>query len=170
MAYVMHSLLSAFSGLLRGLMIKPKPIYWIASWDDLAELQHLTLWVTSVSDGYYYANNSINDSLAENFAKRMVVTDHDYLENEPKRWDTDVDYDGVRDGKVALVCDLFYLNTLKQNLISRYEMIEDLDFNKSKSADLVSQPTFIVTNVLSFDDHMASKLNLVYYFIMLIIL
>ena len=142
-------------------MIKPKPIYWIDSWDDLAEWKHLTISATSVSGIQYYITNFGNESMAQNFAKRIVVLNNDVLYNDPKRWDTDLDYEGVKEGRVALVSDSFYLDTLKQNLISRYGMIEDLDFHISKSDKLVSQPSFIITNVFSFNDVMASKLNLV---------
>ena len=137
--------LAAFSGLLRDLMIKPKPIYWIDSWDDLAEWQHMKIATSSVGGIEDYITNFANESMAQNFVKRKVLINIDDLYNDPKRWDTDFDYEGVRDGRVALVGDLFYLNILKQNLFSRYGMIEDLDFHISKSDNLISQPSFIMS-------------------------
>ena len=154
-------LLAAFSGLIRELMIKPKPIYWIDSLDDLAEWKHLTIWTTSATGLSYYLTNFRNESMAQNFVKRIVVLNNDLLSDDPKRWDNEFDYNGVKDGKVAIVGDLFYSYILKQNLISRYGMIEDLDFHISKSDDLPSQPSFIVTMTYSFNDYMASILNLV---------
>ena len=152
-------LLAAFSGLLRDLMIKPKPIYWIDSWDDLAEWKHLAIYTTYASDVNYYISFSSNESIAQNFAKRMVLLNNDDLNNDPKKWDIGPYYDGIRDGKVAMVGDLFYMDTFKQNLISRYGMIENLDFHISELDDIASQPSFIVTNGLTFNDSMTSKLN-----------
>ena len=152
-------LLAAFAGLLRNLMIKPKPIYWIDSWNDLGQWQHLNIVTSSFGEIYYYVNHYVTDSLAKNFAKRIMVTDHDKLAGDESNWDR-ADFGVIKDHKVALVGDLYYLDIAKQNLISRYAMIEDLDFHISKSEDRISQPTFTLTNRLTFNDSMASTLNL----------
>ena len=152
-------LLAAFSGLLRDLMIQPNPISWIDSWDDLAEWKHLCIYTTYASEVNFYISYFSNESIAQNFAKRMKLLNNDELYKDFKRWDTDIDYQGIKDGTAALVGDLFYIDTLKQNLVSRYGMIENLDFHISELDDIASQPSFIVTNGLTFNDSMTSKLN-----------
>ena len=156
--------MAAFLGLSRDSMIKPKPIYWIDSWADLAYLakwQHLAIVTTYASDLNFYINNFKNENIAQKFAKRIELFNNDDLNNEPTMWDKRVKFREVKDGEAALVGDLYYLDTLKQNLVSRYGMIEDLDFHVSKSDDIASQPSFIVTNRLTINNSMASKLNLV---------
>ena len=47
-------LLSAFSGQLRELLIKPLPIYWIDSWHDLYQWKHLKIETFVLTDFAYY--------------------------------------------------------------------------------------------------------------------
>ena len=47
-------LLSAFSGQLRELLIKPLPIYWIDSWNDLYEWKDIKIETVAPIDFTYY--------------------------------------------------------------------------------------------------------------------
>ena len=76
-----------------------------------------------------------------------------------KSYDEDFDYEGIRDGKVALIEDRFYLEIFKQNLMMKYGMIEDRDFHISNSDDIIPQPIFLMTNKVRLNKSMADKLD-----------
>ena len=131
-------LLAAFSGLLRELMIRPKPICWIDSWDDLMldKWKDVEIQLFETDGLAVYINRFTNTTLARNLESRikrekgeMLKSDH--FESGNKSLDKDLDYDGVRDARTAIAGELHYLDIYKQNLIDYYNLIEDIDFHIS---------------------------------------
>ena len=154
-------LLAAFSGLLRDRLLEPQPIYWIDSWKDLAQREHLKIHTFDTSGISIYTSTFPTETLTQNLAKRIKRIKIDEFEVGNKSFDYDLDYRGIVNGEVAFSENDDYLNILKQNLITRYGLIEDIDFHISRTDEISSQPIFWVTNKLRFNNIMANKLNLV---------
>ena len=150
-------LLAAFSGVLRDLLIKPKPIYWIDSLEDLIKWEHLTIHTLDRSDLSWFMRNFPNDTMVEAFHKRIVTLSGDDFEQGRKSYDNDQDYEGVRDGMVAIVAQDIYLNVHKFNMVNKFNMTEDLDFHISRHE--ITQPIFAITNTIRINETMASVLD-----------
>ena len=148
-------LLAAFSGQLREHLLKGKPIKWIDSWQDLYEWDNVKIqsYTTSTLVRFHEKYKDV-DPMAKSFSLRTEAIDiskfidSSYLDNN-------LDYDGVRNGSVAIVIDLHYLQILKKNLISD-DFEEDIDFHISRSGG-ISQPFFLITTISSFDESLAVK-------------
>jgi hypothetical protein len=128
-------LLAAFSGLLRDQLLKPEPIYWVDSWEDLYRREDLTIEsrIGSHLDNFI---TTVNDSIAINFRSRYKVD----AEGE------EINYRDILMGKVALVRNLDDLSLYKKVLISR-DIREDIDFHISRYGD-TPQPLFLFVNSL----------------------
>ena len=126
-------LTAAFSGMLKDLLIKPRTIYWIDSWDDLVNWKELKIQ-TVVLNGlvnfirknpdHYLSKEIINNKRLQAFQPSI------FSENLDKVFD----FDGIANGKVALVFPSQNLHVLKNNLIVR-GLEEDIDFHISKNGD-----------------------------------
>ena len=96
-------LLAAFSGILRNLMIKAKPILWIDSWDDLLEWKGLEIQAFHTSGLGAYIEK-YDTPMTQNFKSRLKggYLTIDEFEKGIKTHDKDMDYEGVRDGRTAI--------------------------------------------------------------------
>ena len=132
-------LLAAISGLLREVMLKPKPIYWIDSWQELANWNHLRIdtFLTSSITGYIL--NSGSEPMAQNFAKRISLLNVDDFEKGNKTYENDIDYQGIKDGKVAFVDDENILIMIKHYLVTKYDMKDNIDFHITDTYNTMTQ-------------------------------
>ena len=68
-------LLAAFSGLLRDKQLKPKPIEWIESLEDLLEWKDIRIATHELSNFNIYLENIKGDPVVDNFRERKNVTE-----------------------------------------------------------------------------------------------
>ena len=123
-------LMASFSGMLKDLLIKPRPIHFIDSWDDLVNWKHVQIHTTILSSlvnfvrknpDHYWSKEIINNKRLITFQPSILNTNLDKA----------FDFDGIAKGKVALLLPSQYLNVLKYNLVER-GLEEDIDFHISK--------------------------------------
>ena len=151
-------LLAAFSGQLRERIIKPKPIHWIDSWEDLIEWEHLKIEIFNNSNLIFYIENFADKNMTKKLKGRLKRLDEkEFLKND-RTYDKDIDYEGVRMGVTALVQDEKYMKIIKQNLITD-NFQEDIDFHISKSGG-IPQPYTTITNTANFNETLAMKWDL----------
>ena len=126
-------LMASFSGMLKDLFIKPRPILWVDTWDDLVNWKELKLQTTKYSSlvnfigknpDHYISKEIVNNERLKLFETSLANQNLDKIS----------DFDGVMNGKVALVFPSQYLHVLKNNLIVR-GLEEDIDFHISKNGD-----------------------------------
>ena len=147
-------LLGAFSGTLRGQILKRKDIHWIDSLRDLYEWKDITkLQYYEYGDfNNYLLNNDNDDSMRDYFKTKAKEC---YTHNiRPTIVDnciqtSQLNYQGVRDGTTAMIFQTKYINLVKQEFF-KSGWKEDLDYHVSKM-DKISQPQFTITNKLNFD-------------------
>ena len=147
-------LLAAFSGQLRDFVLKPKPIYWIDSVEDLYQWKHLTIQTSVISELKYFSENFPNNSMAQDFSKRFQL---DQV-NEGDLMSFDLDWEGLLDGRVAVVYPYFILQVIKRSLVSN-GFLEDIDFHISSGDE--SQPFYSMSNKINLDEELADKFDLV---------
>ena len=147
-------LLAAFSGQLREFVLKPKPIYWIDSWEDLHDWKHLVIQTNNRSEIVKFTETHPNEKMAKDFEKRFEMTRGDI--DDIMSWQ--FDEQEVKDGKIAVAFPYFVLQILKRSLISD-DLSEDIDFHISGGDE--SQPFYSITSRLGFDDESAAKFDLV---------
>ena len=125
-------LLAAFSGLLRDQLLRPDPIYWIDSFQDLYEWKGQ---IQTSKGGYFntFIQNNLNDPMANNFRNRLNVTAG--LVNKD---DSAIDYRGICEGRTAVVTVLQWLQMMKVKLT---DCREDIDYHISRMEE-ISQPMF----------------------------
>ena len=113
------TLMSAFSGMLRDLLIKPHPIYWVDSWDDLVNWKHLKIQTVVLTDLANFIrknpDNPMSKELIDN--KRIEAFKPTIL---TQNLDKAFDFDGIANGEVALVLPSQYLHVLKNNLVESW--------------------------------------------------
>ena len=153
-------LLAAFSGVLRELMIRAKPIYWIDTWEDLSKWKHLRIDTFKATGLANYLDNFKHEPLAIELNKTINYLDYDLFKDGRKSYDKDLDYQGFKNGHAAFVDDYNYVEFFKRNLISGYGLVEDIDIHISESDDLASLPVFAVVNKERFNQIWLFKLNL----------
>ena len=151
--------LAAVSGRLRTLLIKSPAIYWINSWDDLYEWKHLTIQTIHLTDLATFAKNNHDDPMALDFKSRIDLLSDEIIINKNKPLDQWFDFEGVREGRVAIVYPSHILHLLKKNLISM-ELKEDIDFHISEFGD-PWRPFFSVYNKDKLDQKLQKKWDLV---------
>ena len=149
-------LTAAFSGMLRDLLIKPRPIYWVDSWDDLVNWNELKIQTPVLGSfvnfirknpDHYWSKEIINN-------KRLQIFQPSILNDN---LDKAFDFDGIANGKVALVLPSQYLHVLKNNLVVR-GLEEDIDFHISKNGDhLVS--CFVFYSEKNMNNYQIVKFN-----------
>ena len=149
-------LLAAFSGQLRESLIKPKPIHWIDSWEDLFAWEHLKIETFRSSN----LNTYIDQFEKENgkLKERLKILEDELYINNTKTYDKDIDYEGVRMGVTALVHNHEYMDMIKLNLIKN-NFQEDIDFHISKSGG-IPQSFTTLTNRANFNETLAMKWDL----------
>lgn len=161
-------LLSAFSGQLRELLIKPKPIQWIDSWKDLSQWKHITKIQTQPLSNFinYVKVYKDSDPMAKDLSGRVeqpLEVKQKYYTNGSYNSKLSLDFDGLmaglRAGKVALVYPTHYLQIYKNVLISK-NLEEDIDFHISESGDS-PQPVFTETNRLTLNKSLAIQWDFV---------
>ena len=126
-------LTAAFSGMLKDLLIKPRPIYWVDSWDDLVNWKELKIQTTVLTSLFNFIQTNPDHYMSKEIIKNKR------LQAFPLRLlsgnlDKTLDFDGIANGKVALVFPSQYLHVLKNNLVVR-GLEEDIDFHISKNGD-----------------------------------
>ena len=126
-------LTSAFSSILKDLFIKPRPIYWVDSWDDLVNWRELKIHTVVLNSLVNFIRKNPDHYLSKEIVnnKRLELFETSLLN---KKIDIGLDFDGIANGKVALVLPSQYLHVLNNNLIIR-GLEEDIDFHISKNGD-----------------------------------
>ena len=147
-------LLAAFSGQLREFVLKPKPIYWIDSWDDLHEWKDMSIEMLPESEIQSFIATFPNDPKSQDFIKRNETKTFDKIDILTWKFDTKK----LMDGRLALFYPHYMLQMIKNNLIS-HGFVEDIDFHLSKANE--SFPHYLLTYKLIFDDELAFKFDLV---------
>ena len=154
--------LGAFSGQLRMQILRPKPIYWIDSWDDLYEWKHLNIQVSFYSEIKLFVNNFPDHPYAQDFGKRLQlkeVNEYDKDSNDADGGDSwNFDIEGVKSGKVAVSYPATTLEIIKKKYISE-DFKEDIHFHISRTG--ISQPYFNVIIKFNLDESIAKTYDLV---------
>ena len=91
-----------------------------------------------------------------NFKNRLSMIDTEKRQNLD--YDNDLDYEGVKEGRVALVWVKHYLEIFKNNLKSD-DFREDIDFHVSETGGQ-SQPFFMLSNKVTLNQSLADKLDI----------
>ena len=91
-------LLAAFSGLLRGQLLRPDPIYWIDSLQDLYQWKELKIQAFGGTYIDTFAKDSKSSPMVKNFLSRLHLLNY-YDFNENKKG-TDIDYNGIPRNKI----------------------------------------------------------------------
>ena len=151
-------LLAAFAGLLRQQMMKPQPIRWIDSLDDLYsdEWKDLNIATTDATEIAFAKEGGHKEfNIPEEALERMFAVSH--IEYDLGHIPSILHVDLVYEGGSALWGTLGYLQMMKCQLID-YGLREDTDFHISRSGG-ISQPYFIMYNKIRFDTNMTKTLN-----------
>ena len=145
---------SAFSGQIRNQLLKGDTTLWIDSWHDLHKWKQMTIFTFFGSGLQNYIDEYPNDSISIDFKSRYI---HDGSFMKSTDFYKNIDWNGIRRGKVALLWDRHLLDVLKRELLSD-EFVEDIDFHISKSGD-ISQIVFMLTNKLKLDERLTMVLD-----------
>ena len=148
-------LLAAFSGQLREQILRPDPIDWIDSWEDLHEWKDMKIQVNFHSEIKRLINNQPDHPFSLDFKNRLQFDEEDEKNQEDSY---NMDIEGMKSGRVAVSYPSAILQILKQNFIEE-NFREDIDFHISQSG--FTGPFFSLTNADSFNDTMARKYDLV---------
>ena len=143
-------LLAAFSGKLREQLLKPKPIEWIDSWDDLFEWKHVLVQTMNLSSFMNYLEYFAKDVEKQNMLHRIKAFDYSDFKKDNLDFSDVLDYEGFKEGRVAFVYDEHYLQMSKLNIISD-DFQEDIDFHISSSGG-ISEPLFTIINRMLLDE------------------
>ena len=134
-------IMSAFSGQLRDQLIKPRPIEWIDSWQDLHEWKDVTIQTLVLTELATFINKSADNPMAQDFRQRTELLSDAIIKQS---MDEVLDFKGVSEGKVALVFPTKYLLVLRRNLMKR-GLQKDIDFHLSQFGDQTI-PCFVTYN------------------------
>ena len=152
-------LLAAFSGHVRNRQLIPKPVVWIDSWQDLYERKDMIIETSEImSIVFYIANFKEKDDMAKNFKARTKIIKEEEFYNGHKSIRNNLDYQGLVDGKVAIVFDRDLLHAYKDVLVEKYKLQEDRDFHISDYGD-ITQPVFTTINRWKIDQDLADIWN-----------
>ena len=133
-------LLASFSGMLRGHVLQPKPIYWIDTWEELYKW-NLNIQTHSQTDIAGYAQNEDN-TMARAFYQRIKWMPEPVTRNGIMNKSQWIDSERLRTGTVAVVLPFQYMQLYKKFIISD-DFREDIDFHISHPDKL--QPYFSIT-------------------------
>ena len=147
-------LLSAFSGQLREGLMRPKPIYWIDSIEELHELEEWKdkkIQTFSVTEYANFIENNGNTTMAQDFSKRTdyLQVDDKVIKNGLKLMKEFLDIKGVIKGQVAVVYPFHYLQVIKLYLTD-VGLEEDIDFHISSVS---TQPFYTLINKQIFNEN-----------------
>ena len=142
-------LLAAFSGQLRDLVIKGKPILWIDSIQDLYNWKHVTkihlLFLTDMSN--FIHNHKDTDPMAKDFSNRDL---QEFNASKGIKLEDTIDFEAVKRGTAALVYPTQYLQIFK-NMMASEQFREDIEFHVSNNGGY-STPLFTATNRAILED------------------
>ena len=146
-------LLAAYSGMLLTLLMKPLPIYWINSWDDLYEWKDVTIQTMELTEMGLFINKNNVSQMAKDFRLRSDVLPFSIVADPLLRA---FDLKGVSEGKVAIAFPFCFLHVFKRYLLKR-NMSEDIDFHISEFGDSW-KPRFIWYNEKNLNKFQQDKL------------
>ena len=110
-------LLAAFSGLLRNQLLRPDPIYWIDSLQDLYQWKELKIQTFT----YTYMSTFVSDPnggpMARNFESRLQELHYYQTEENVKNDVNDIDLEGIINGRYYSV--LYINNNKSHNLVTK---------------------------------------------------
>ena len=139
-------------------MLRPDPIYWIDSLQDLYEWKELKIQTFTATYLYSLTEHNTDDPMANNFKDRLEVLTRFPKENGVKSSLNDLDYKGIVEGRTAFVGFLQMLTTIKYKL---KDLEEDIDYHISTTEEM-SQAIQMWTNRVRLNQSMFDKLNMVY--------
>ena len=146
-------LLAAFSGILRDQQMKPQPIFWIDSIEELSEWKDLRIQTNLITDFFHQVFNADHSNvkavdMANNFLERMDLNTDDIMKIKNKQIKVKQLFDAqpILNGKVALVFSHYYIYFLKKFLFDS-TIEEDIDFHVSREYEY--QPLFTVINKIT---------------------
>ena len=151
-------LLAAFAGLVRNLLLRPDPIYWIDSLQDLYEWKDLQIQTFRATYLHSYTEHSVDDPMADNFGHRLEVLNYYPTVDSGEKDINDIDYSGIVEGRTAVVSTVQTLTLIKYRLKDREE---DIDYHISTHEE-VSQSEHFWTNGVRLNKSMFNKINMVY--------
>ena len=137
--------------------MKPLAIDWIDDWNDLFRWKHLKIQMFKTSGLDNFINDFPYNPMAIDFKEIFDLLNDNDFQSGNKSYDKDLDYEGVKEGRTAIVGDLHYLNIYKKNLESS-EFQENIDYHISSSGEL-SQPVFTISNRVRLSETMATTLD-----------
>ena len=147
-------LLAAFSGQLRQQQMKPKPIHYIKTWDDLYKEKDIKIQTCDLCDLSNYIKNF---GVEKDFLDRTTFIEQDEQLVGQMDMFKKLDLDGMKDGRVAIVEQTHILQIYMKQFISN-SFKKDQDFHLSKGEP---KPVFISINLGKLDHSLSDKLNLV---------
>ena len=149
-------ILAAFAGLLTDLLIRRPTIDWIDSLRDLCHWNDVRIKTFKSDYIDDLINDFPNDSMAKSFQKRVERLNFSaHLSRNKSNY---LDYNGVVQGRFAIVADLEFLNIEKTYLIEKLGYNEDVDFHISRLEE-ISTPGFILSNRFRLKKSMAFILD-----------
>ena len=147
--------LAAFSGHLREQILRPAPIEWINSWEDLHEWKDMTIEVNYHSNIKSLIKSEPDHPFSKDFKNRLQFDEED---EKTQKDSFNIDIEGMKSGRVAVSYPSVILQILKHNFIDE-NFKEDIDFHISQSG--FTGPFFTISNPDTFNDSMAKKYDLV---------
>ena len=139
-------------------ILRPEPIEWIDSLEDLYNWKDMKIEVNFHSDLKIQINKEPDHPFSFDFKNRLQFDEGD----EEKQEDSfNMNVEGMKSGRVAVSYPFPILQILKQNFIDE-NFREDIDFHISRSG--TSKPYFSITLPDTLNDTMASTFDLVYIF------
>ena len=157
MAYLVYCTVDRFSGILRDKQLKPKPIEWIDSLEDLYNWKDIRIVTHELSNFNIYLENFKGDPVVDNFRERKNVTEGKLIYEDNRVIVNQIDFNAVEEGKLAIVWNNDYLEIFKQNLISD-GFREDIDFHIAQSE---GQSAFLISGYTLLQEQYAQVLNMV---------
>ena len=150
-------LLAAFAGLVRNQLLRPDPIYWIDSLQDLYEWKELQIQTFRSNYLFSFIGHTVDDPIADNFGQRLEVLNYYPTVDSGEKDINDIDYSGIVEGRTALVTTIQTLTLIKYRLTN---LEEEIDYHISKNEE-VSQSIHFWTNGVRLNQSMFDKINMV---------
>ena len=88
-------LLAAFAGLVRNQLLRPDPMYWIDSLQDLYDWKELKIQAFHSTYIDIFSGVNIDDPMAKNFRDRLQLLHYHQIEEGVKHDLKDIDYNGI---------------------------------------------------------------------------
>ena len=157
-------LLAAFSGQLREQQMKPQPIFWIDSIEDLWQWKDLKIETNVLTDFFHRVlnvdyNDQKTSDIAYDLIGRLELLNLDKSNFNNKSLIKKLfDAKSISDGKIALIYSQYYLQVLKKILFEK-SIEEDIDFHLSRRGDY--QPLFTIFNIITCNQTIANVWNYV---------